>query len=84
MWHHSVLVDSRLRVSRIRSALSRTEVAPTTPIIVAIAASIANNLDTPRALEIIDGWVSDTENGLTGGSVGDLSRFMDAVLGLAL
>lgn len=84
MWHQSVLLDSRLRVSRIRSALSRTEVAPTNPIILAIAASIGDNLNTPLALEIVDGWVSDTEKGLTGGSVGDLSRFLDAVLGLAL
>jgi L-cysteine:1D-myo-inositol 2-amino-2-deoxy-alpha-D-glucopyranoside ligase len=75
---------SETRVARIRSALARTEVAPTEKVILEIAANLANNLDTPKALQTLDNWADLTERGEIGGSVGELSRFIDAALGLAL
>jgi L-cysteine:1D-myo-inositol 2-amino-2-deoxy-alpha-D-glucopyranoside ligase len=84
MWHETTLRTSEARVARIRSALARIEVAPTETVIQEIAANIANNLDTPNALQALDNWAVQTERGEIGGSVGELSRFIDAALGLAL
>ena len=84
MWLETTLRMSETRVARIRSALARTEVAPTEKVILEIAANLANNLDTPKALQTLDNWADLTERGEIGGSVGELSRFIDAALGLAL
>ncbi len=84
MWTDSVLKNSQARVALIRSALSKIECAPTDSVIQSIAASIANDLDTPAALEVLDKWAADTVKGEIGGSVGEISRFIDGALGLAL
>ena len=84
MWNSEVLQAADLRVSKIRSALSRNEVAPTSSLLAGIATALADDLNTPKALELIDKWVDETESGIVGGSVGELSRFLDATLGLAL
>ena len=84
MWHLETLLKSQERVVKLRSALARIEVAPTDKVIDSVAEYIANNLDSSSALEVLDQWALDTENGAIGGSVGELSRFIDAALGLAL
>ena len=84
MWHLETLLRSQERVVKLRSALARIEVAPTDKVIDSVAEYIANNLDSSSALEVLDQWALDTENGAIGGSVGELSRFIDAALGLAL
>jgi L-cysteine:1D-myo-inositol 2-amino-2-deoxy-alpha-D-glucopyranoside ligase len=84
MWNAETLASSAGRVLSVRSALSRIECAPTDEVIDLIAQCIANDLDTPKALHILDKWASDSIKGETGGSVGELSRFIDAALGLAL
>ena len=53
-------------------------------VIEGIAKNISADLDTPAALELLDIWALDTEAGKVGGSVGELARFIDAALGLAL
>lgn len=84
MWQIETLLRSQERVAKLRSALARIEVAPTDDVIDAIALHIANDLDTPNALQVLDQWASDSQNGAVGGSVGELSRFIDSALGLAL
>jgi len=84
MWHLETLLKSQERVTKLRSALARIEVAPTDKVMDSVVEHIANNLDSPSALEVLDQWALDTENGAIGGSVGELSRFIDAALGLAL
>ena len=84
MWHLETLLKSQERVVKLRCALARIEVAPTDKVIDSVAEHIANNLDSSSALEVLDQWALDTENGAIGGSVGELSRFIDAALGLAL
>ena len=84
MWHLETLLKSQERVVKLRSALARIEVAPTDKVIDSVAEHIANNLDSSSALEVLDQWALNTENGAIGGSVGELSRFIDAALGLAL
>ena len=84
MWTSQTLEKSQERVSSVRSALSRIECAPTDEVIKLIAHNIADDLNTPAALKLLDNWALATFNGEVGGSVGELSRFIDAALGLAL
>ena len=84
MWSVETLNSSSTRIAKLRSALSRIECAPTDEVIHAIAHSIASDLDSPTALETLDKWADDSINGESGGSVGELSRFIDSALGLAL
>lgn len=84
MWKSQTLESSELRVSKVRAALSRIECAPTDEVIRSISQSVANDLDTPTALKLLDDWALASFNGEIGGSVGELSRFIDAALGLAL
>jgi cysteinyl-tRNA synthetase len=75
------------------------EVANTTSVIEGIIAALANDLDTPKALALLDDWANETRSvrsarsiGSTSstismdrlGSAGELSRALDSLLGLAL
>jgi L-cysteine:1D-myo-inositol 2-amino-2-deoxy-alpha-D-glucopyranoside ligase len=84
MWRNETLEQSEERVAKLRSALSRIECAPTDDVIKAISQNIATDLNAPEALVLLDTWALDTVNGEIGGSVGELSRFIDGALGLAL
>jgi L-cysteine:1D-myo-inositol 2-amino-2-deoxy-alpha-D-glucopyranoside ligase len=84
MWSDSVLDEAKDRMNRLQSALSRNEVAPTKECVALIIASLADNLDTVRAIKAIDVWIEQTESGLTGGSSGELSRAIDTLLGIAI
>ena len=84
MWTDSVLAEANARMDRLKSALSRNEVAPTQECIALIIASLADNLDTVRAIKTIDTWIEQTESGLTGGSTGELNRAIDTFLGIAI
>ena len=68
----------------MQSALSRNEVAPTQESVALIIASLADNLDTVRAIKVLDQWIDETENGKTGGSAGELSRAIDTFLGIGI
>lgn len=84
MWSQETLQRSEERVVRLRSALSRIECAPTDGVIQLVAQSIADDLNTPSALDVLDKWASESLVGQSGGSVGEISRFIDNALGLAL
>jgi L-cysteine:1D-myo-inositol 2-amino-2-deoxy-alpha-D-glucopyranoside ligase len=84
MWSQETLQKSEERVVRLRSALSRIECAPTDGVIQLIAQSIADDLNSPTALDVLDKWASESLVGKSGGSVGEISRFIDNALGLAL
>jgi L-cysteine:1D-myo-inositol 2-amino-2-deoxy-alpha-D-glucopyranoside ligase len=84
MWTDAVLAEAEKRMIRLQSALSRNEVAPTQECVALIIASLADNLDTVRAIKALDTWIEQTESGLTGGSSGELSRAIDTFLGIAI
>jgi len=84
MWTADLLESAGRNVALIRQALAKEEVAPTTPVIQAIALSLANNLDSPQALHETVEWAHRTLAGETGGHAGELSLVLDALLGLAL
>jgi len=83
MWSQELLVSAQADVARIRSALSRNEVAPTYEVVSEIITALSDNLDTPRAMAALFNWVSATESGQGGGSAGELARALDSALGLA-
>ena len=84
MWTDEVLTEAKIRMQKLQSALSRNEVAPTKECVALIIASLADNLDTVRAIKAIDTWIEQTESGLVGGSSGELSRSIDTFLGIAI
>jgi L-cysteine:1D-myo-inositol 2-amino-2-deoxy-alpha-D-glucopyranoside ligase len=83
MWSDANLESATQVVERFRSALSRNEVAPTTGLSHQILAALAQNLDTPRVMQLLQDWVEATEEGQVGGSTGELARLLDSALGLA-
>jgi L-cysteine:1D-myo-inositol 2-amino-2-deoxy-alpha-D-glucopyranoside ligase len=84
MWSNELLNKAQSRVDNLRSALSRNEVAPIDQLLRSIVAALADDLNTPLALSLLNDWVDGNESGISGGSVGELSRFLDSTLGLAL
>ena len=84
MWNDSLLAESTHWIDRLRTALSRVDVAPTQVIISEILTCLSNNLDTATALLLIQQWVVETERGATGGEAGELSRALDTILGITL
>jgi L-cysteine:1D-myo-inositol 2-amino-2-deoxy-alpha-D-glucopyranoside ligase len=84
MWERSFFDEATVWIERLRSALSRVDVAPTASVISAIITSQSDNLDTTQTLSEIKRWIVATESGEEGGHAGELSRFLDSLLGLAL
>jgi len=84
MWTPQMIDDATRWIDRLRTAMSRVDVAPTTPIINGIIQGLSKNLDTAAVLRLIKEWVVETEEGKSGGEAGELSRALDTILGLAL
>jgi L-cysteine:1D-myo-inositol 2-amino-2-deoxy-alpha-D-glucopyranoside ligase len=89
MWTDEDLEIATSNLSELRIALSREEVPPTDGVILAILTALSNNLDTVAAISAIQGWVrrtldSDPSPGENKGSPGELSRAIDALLGIAI
>jgi L-cysteine:1D-myo-inositol 2-amino-2-deoxy-alpha-D-glucopyranoside ligase len=83
-WTEQILVESAEWITRLQRALSMMEVAPTDEVIEGIIAAQANNLDTTKSLAILKAWINESESGSSGGTAGELSRAIDAILGLAI
>jgi L-cysteine:1D-myo-inositol 2-amino-2-deoxy-alpha-D-glucopyranoside ligase len=84
MWNESLIVRASDDIERLQLNLARMEVAPTDRVIQEIIESLAENLNTPRALVALHEWMDATEAGETGGVAGELSRALDTLLGVAL
>jgi L-cysteine:1D-myo-inositol 2-amino-2-deoxy-alpha-D-glucopyranoside ligase len=84
MWNEELITQAQEEIEKLRKALSRVDVAPTSELIQSICDRLSNNLDTPAILVLIRQWISSTESGSTGGEAGELSRALDTLLGLAL
>jgi L-cysteine:1D-myo-inositol 2-amino-2-deoxy-alpha-D-glucopyranoside ligase len=84
MWQSYDLAEAEEFLDGLRISLARMEVAPTDSVINEIIAALTNDLDTPKALAALRGWITATNDGQTGGSAGELGRAIDALLGIAL
>jgi L-cysteine:1D-myo-inositol 2-amino-2-deoxy-alpha-D-glucopyranoside ligase len=84
MWHNSELDEARLFLDELRLCLSREDVAPTDRTIEVVVSSLSEDLNTPVALSALQKWIEATNQGQTGGKPGELSRAIDALLGIAI
>jgi len=84
MWTDSLLQEAVNEVSRVRKALSQSEVAPAQPLIEEIVASLSDNLDTRRALNSILAWSDRSQSVFEVNESGVVARALDSLLGLAL
>ena len=84
MWHNSEIDEARLFLDELRLCLSREDVAPTDRTIEAVVAALSEDLNTPAALSALLNWMTATNHGESGGSAGELSRAIDALLGIAI
>jgi len=84
LWHTSELDEAKLFLDELRLCLSRPEVAPTDKTIEAVIYSLSEDLNAPAALSALQSWIAATNKGETGGNPGELSRAIDALLGIAI
>ena len=84
MWSDSILTESISSIDRLQLNLAKMEVAPTDVVITEIIKDLSEDLDTERALRVVQNWMDDTESGQSGGNAGELSRALDTLLGIAL
>lgn len=84
MWQQSDLTKAEIFLKDLHICLARMEVAPTDKVVSELIKAMANDIDSPSALSALQDWIDETNNGATGGSAGELSRAIDAILGIAL
>ena len=84
MWTNEIIEKATSEIDQLQLMLSREDVAPTKKVIVSIISALSRNLDTPEVLRSLRTWITDTKDGVTGGSAGELSRAIDTLLGIAL
>ncbi|MGL4173304.1 MAG: cysteine--1-D-myo-inosityl 2-amino-2-deoxy-alpha-D-glucopyranoside ligase [Actinomycetota bacterium] len=85
-YSQSLLTAAQERTVRWRHALSREGGPPSEPVIAHIRAAVADDLDTPSALDAVDAWV-DAQLALGGpfvNAAGALARALDTLLGVRL
>ena len=83
-WSDELLQKSTSEVSLVRSALAQSEVAETKELIQSIVSDLANNLDTPAALNRLIAWAKSSQSSPKVNESGLVSRGIDSLLGLAL
>ena len=82
MWSDELLSDANESFEKLKLAISLSEVPETSKLIIAIGAALANDLDTPTVIELLDNWSSDSAIGSSGGNVDELKICLDSLLGL--
>lgn len=77
-WSDDLLTRATARLARWRAAAGRTGESAL-PAVADLAAALADDLDTPRALAVVDAWAADeTQDGAA------MSLAVDALLGVNL
>ena len=84
MWNEQLLSQAGYLIDKLEVALSMMEVAPTKDVIAEFVSALASNLDTPKAISIIEQWCDRSISGETGGQAGEVARALDTYLGIAL
>lgn len=83
-WSDELLRKAESEVELVRTALSRNEVADTDQLIKDLISDLANNLDTPTALNRLVLWAITSQKVAPFNKSGEVSRAIDSLLGLAL
>ena len=82
MWSEELLSKASSSFEKLKLACSLTEVQETSILIRAITSALANDLDTPTVIKLLDNWAEESLRGGTGGDSDDLKTSLDALLGL--
>ncbi|MFC1418861.1 cysteine--1-D-myo-inosityl 2-amino-2-deoxy-alpha-D-glucopyranoside ligase [Streptacidiphilus cavernicola] len=85
-WTDADLLRAQHRLERWRAAVSRPDGPDAAEALAEVRAALADDLDAPRALAVIDAWAAkqDAQGGDDTGAPGVISRTVDALLGVAL
>jgi L-cysteine:1D-myo-inositol 2-amino-2-deoxy-alpha-D-glucopyranoside ligase len=84
MWSDALIQKAEQEIARLQLNLAKVDVAPTDSVIHSVISALADNLNTPAALNHLRLWMDETENGVSGGEAGELSRALDTLLGISL
>ncbi|MGC5245831.1 cysteine--1-D-myo-inosityl 2-amino-2-deoxy-alpha-D-glucopyranoside ligase [Gordonia sp. DT219] len=86
MWTDAVLDAGTARLDRWRAATAAGRGPAAAPVIERLRQHLADDLDTPKALDAVDGWCRDVEQGigLDTEAPGQIARAVDALLGVDL
>ncbi|MBD7917036.1 cysteine--1-D-myo-inosityl 2-amino-2-deoxy-alpha-D-glucopyranoside ligase [Cellulomonas sp. Sa3CUA2] len=86
-WTDEGLVAARQRVVTWRRALAGNGGPDAAPVLAGIRAAVADDLDTPRALAVVDAWAATALAGQVRfheGAPGLVARAVDALLGVRM
>lgn len=86
-WTDVVLAAAQERVVTWRRALSGNGGPDAAPVLAGVRAAVADDLDTPRALAVVDAWARDALAGgapVHEGAPGVVARTVDALLGVRM
>jgi L-cysteine:1D-myo-inositol 2-amino-2-deoxy-alpha-D-glucopyranoside ligase len=85
-WSQEELADEQARLARWRAAVAVPSGPPAEATLAAVRAALADDLDTPAALNAIDEWVAAQQDSADGDPAGPdlIRRTADALLGIAL
>ena len=84
MWTEELLIAAENEIGALRKALEQKEVAPTQDLIQNIIGSLADDLNTPLVIEMVNAWVDQTNAGGTASDAQSLITTLDALLGIKL
>jgi L-cysteine:1D-myo-inositol 2-amino-2-deoxy-alpha-D-glucopyranoside ligase len=84
MWTEEILIEAEKEIAEIPTVLISGKFDSTDQLIQGIISAIADDLDTPKALSLINSWVSQTKNSQATNNAEELLKVLDAVLGLKL
>ena len=84
MWTEELLIAAENEIGALRKALEQKEVAPTKDLIQNIIEALADDLNTPLVIEMVNAWVDQTNAGGTAGDAQSLISTLDALLGIKL
>ena len=84
MWTEELLIAAENEIGALRKALEQKEVAPTKDLIQNIIEALADDLNTPLVIEMVNAWVDQTNAGGTAGDAQSLINTLDALLGIKL
>ena len=84
-WSDDVLAEAGARLENWRTAMSMTTGPDTADVIGRMRRYLADDLDTPKALAAVDGWVRDAleYGGHDASAPASLATAVDALLGIA-
>ena len=84
MWTDDLLVEAEAEIVGLRTTLRSEKVAATSDLIQQIVRSLADDLDTPAVIEVINTWVAQSQSEGDGGKAKELEIALNSLLGIKL